>query len=100
MLLFLPIHLQCANQPLSAFSAVKGTLKEQELRLVTNLTKLRPASSMTQQGLALWLEAITLSLPTGNSKGHNKGRHRQLLETAAEPTTHPWALWGGGTRAQ
>lgn len=54
---------------------------------------------MTQQGLALWLVAIMLSLPTGNSKGH-KGRCRQLLETVAEPTTHPWALWGGGTRAQ
>lgn len=97
--MFLPIHLQCANQPLSAFGVVKGTLKEQEFRLVTNLTKLRPESSMTQQGLALWLEAITLSLPTGNSKGHNVGSHWKVLEGAAEPTTHFWALWGG-TRAQ
>lgn len=97
--MFLPIHLQCANQPLSAFSVVKGTLKEQEFRLVTNLTKLRPESTMTQQGLALWLEAITLSLPTGKSKGHNVGSHWKVLEGATEPTTQLWALWGG-TRAQ
>lgn len=75
-----------------------GTLKEQELRLVTNLTQCRQASSMTQQDLALWLEAIMLSLPTGNSTGH-KGRRMLLLETVSEPTTL-WALWGGGTRAQ
>lgn len=98
MLLFLPVHLRWANWSLSAFSLIIGTPEEQELRLVTNLRKLRPASSMTQQGLALWLEAIMLSLPTGNSKGH-KGRRTPLLKTAAEPTT-PWALWGGGTRAQ
>lgn len=54
---------------------------------------------MTQQGLALWLVATMLSLPTGTSKGH-KGRHGQLLETVAEPTIHPWAPWGGGRRAQ
>lgn len=51
-----------------------GTLREQGLRLVTNLTKLRPARSMTQQDVALRPEAIMLGLPTGNSKGHKAGR--------------------------
>lgn len=43
------------NGSLSALTVIMGTLKEQELRLVTNLTKLRPVSSMTQQGQALRL---------------------------------------------
>ncbi len=38
------------NRSLSAHSVIVVSLKEQELRLVTNLTKLRPVSSMTQQG--------------------------------------------------
>ncbi len=87
------------NRFLMALSVIIGTLKEHDLRLVTNLTKLRPVSSRTQQVLALWLMAVMLGLPTGNSEGH-KGRRGQLLETVSEPTTHPWALWGGGTRAQ
>lgn len=59
VLLFLPVHLQLANCSLSAFHVIIGALKEQELRLVTNLTKLRSGRSMTQQGLAFWLEAIS-----------------------------------------
>lgn len=96
--MFLPVHLQWANCSLGALSLIIGTLKEQELRLVTNLTKCRQASSMTQQDLALWSEALMLSVPTGKSAGH-KGRRMPLLETVSEPTTL-WALWGGGTRAQ
>lgn len=79
------------NRSLSAPSVTLSTFNEQELRLVTNLTKLRPVSSITQQALTLWLVAIMLSLPTGRWKGH-KGRCRLLLETVAEPATHPWAL--------
>lgn len=68
------------------------TFKGQEWRLVTNLTKLRAVSSMTQQAATMWLEAVLLILPAGSSKGHRR-RCWQLLETEAEPTTHPSAPW-------
>lgn len=51
---------------------------------------------MAQRGPALWLLALMLSMATGKNKGH-KGERQQPLETVAEPTTHPWTLWGGGT---
>lgn len=94
--MFLSIHLQWVKQvpQLTPYAFV-----EQELRLVNNLTKLKPVSNVAQQVLAFWLVAFMLNLPIGNSKGH-KGSHGQLLETVVEPTTHHWALWGGGTRAQ
>lgn len=76
------------NGSLSVLSVISCTFNEQELRLVTNLTKLRPVRSMTQQALALWLVAIMPSLPTGRWMGHER-RRRLLLETVAEPTTHP-----------
>lgn len=71
-------------------------LREQELRLVTNLTKLRPLSRMAQRVPSLSLVAVMLSMPAGYSKGHKKKR-RQLMRTVAEPTTHLLAPWGGGT---
>lgn len=97
--LSLSVHLQCAKQVTHCSQCDYGTLTEHKLKLVTNLTQLKPVSSMTQQGLVLWFVAVMLSLPTGNIKGH-KGRRRPLPETAAEPNTQPWALWGGRTRAQ
>lgn len=69
-----------------------STFKEQEWRLVTNLTKLRALSRVTQQALTMWLEAVLLTSPAGSSKGHRR-RCWQLLETEAEPTTHPSAPW-------
>lgn len=65
MHLFLSVHLQWEKTIPSAPSVTLSTFNEQELRLVTNLTKLRPVSSMTQQALTLWLVAIMLSLPAG-----------------------------------
>ena len=76
---------------LAAVRVIIGSLKEQDLRLVTNLTKLSLLGCRAQQPPTLWLVAIMLRIPTG--KGH-KGERRQALETVAEPTTHPWALWG------
>lgn len=81
-----------SNWSLSAHNAIMSTFKEQEWRLVTNLAKLRALSSATQQVLTMWFEAVLLSLPAGNSKGHRR-RCWQLLETEAEPTTHPSAPW-------
>lgn len=49
----------------------RGALKEQKWRLVTNLIKLRPSSSMTQMDLALWL-TVMLSLPRGSSEDHEE----------------------------
>lgn len=56
------------NRFLMALSVIIGTLKEHDLRLVTNLTKLRPVSSRTQQVLALWLMAIMLGLPQATAR--------------------------------
>ena len=96
---FCPSTCSGQNWHLGAFTVTVETLTEQELRLVTNFTKLGAANNVTQQDLALWLVAIMLGLPSGSSSGH-KERRRQLLKTTAEPTTHPWAPWGGKMRAQ
>lgn len=95
-LLFLPST--CSGLIRPSVRSVWWAPTEQELRLVTNLTKLRPSKWRDTAGSCPFpLEANMRRPPTGSGEGH-RGRRAAPLETAAEPTT-PWAPWGGGTKS-
>lgn len=98
VLLFLPVHLQLANCSLSAFHVIIGALKEQELRLVTNLTKLRSGRSMTQQDPAFWLEAISCRVcPQATVRvTREDGGWSQRLLRSQPPTIEPRGVEGHG----
>lgn len=82
-----------SNWSLSALNVIGGTFKERGWRLVTNLTKLGPVSTTTQQARTMRFETIMLILPVGSSRKGHRRRCWQFLETVAESTTHPSAPW-------